>query len=96
MNHVNCYPLIFKQKVVNYYNKTNQPIKSILNAFDISNGSLYNWINKNKRNSLTDKKHYNKTSKYLPHVKCYIRNYVLTRKVFDMSKLIYQLKENII
>lgn len=92
MNHINNYPIIFKKTVVHYYNKSNVQVKDILDIFNISNGSLYNWINKNKVNGLTDKKQYTKTSKYLPYIKCYIRNYVLTKHTFDMTKLLCLLK----
>lgn len=50
MNHINCYPLIFRQRVVNYYNKRIQPIKNVL---DMSNGSLYNWISKKEKQPIT-------------------------------------------
>ena len=85
---INNYPLIFKKTVTNKYIKKDSKIKNILETFHISNGSLYNWINKDKNNNLDGKKKYTRCSKYLPHIKCYIRSYVLMHISFDMNKLI--------
>lgn len=90
---INNYPLIFKQTVVNKYNKKDTSINNILSTFKISNGTLYNWKNNDKNNKLTEKKKYTKYSKYLPHIKGYIRNYVITHVCFNMNKLILLLKK---
>lgn len=85
----NCYPLIYKKKVVsNYENREDTKIIKFIKQFGISNGSLYNWINKNKDNCLIEKQKYNKPSKYTPVIRCYIRTYVLRNKIFDYKKLI--------
>lgn len=55
---------------------------------------MYNWINKDKLNKLVEKQPYTKESKYKPHIKCYIRNYVLQKQTFDMRLLIKNLKVN--
>jgi len=68
-------------------------VKDITNIFNISNGSLYNWINQDKSNTLANKKKYNKISKYSPAIKCYIRAYVLRVKVFNYKKLIILIKK---
>ena len=90
---INNYPLIFKKATVNKYKKKDAKIKDIIDTFNISNGSLYNWINKDRNNNLDEKKKYTRCSKYLPHIKCYIRSYVLMHISFDMNKLIYLLKK---
>jgi transposase len=90
--YINNYPLIFKEKVVNYYNKKCTSVKNLLNIFGVSNGSLYNWINNHKLNILANKKQYKKVSKYTPQIKCYIRNYILSKNVFKMNNLINSLK----
>jgi transposase len=82
-----------KTIVINHYNKKSNPIKDTLAIFNISNGSLYNWVNKNKKNILTNEKRYTKTSKYTPEIKCYIRQYILRRPNFDMNKLIVMIKK---
>jgi transposase len=81
--------MVYKKLVVNFYkNKDGYKISDILRIYNISNGSLYNWVKCDKTNSLKEKASYNKTSKYTPAIKCYIRSYVLKRKVFDYNKLI--------
>jgi len=91
----NCYPLIYKQKVVEFYKKrNNKTIKEITNIFGVSNGSLYGWIKKDKYDILDNKKKYTKVSKYTPQIKCYIRTYVLRVKVFNYKKLIELIKKN--
>ena len=54
---INCYPLFFKLLVVKYYIEHPKIIiKEILLKFNISNGTLYNWINLNLLNKLSKKK----------------------------------------
>ena len=93
MKHINNYPVIYKRAAVTYYHKTDNKISEILNIYNISNGSLYNWINADKNNKLSEKKKYTKGSKYTPEIKCYIRGYVLRKNVFDMNKLLMELKK---
>jgi transposase len=90
----NNYPLIYKNLVITKYNlRDNTTIKNLLNSYDISNGSLYNWLYKSKHNELLEKKTPIKQSKYLPHIKCYIRSYVIRNIIFDSNRLIKLLKK---
>ena len=89
----NYYPLIFKQSVIrHYYHNNRKNIKNILHIFKISKSSLYNWIYLYKNNKLTHKKKYIKKSKIAYHIKCYIRSYVLRKKVFMYKKLLILIK----
>ena len=89
----NNYPLIYKKIVIDNYYKNNLKNSDLLKTFNISNGSLYNWINKSKTDNLNEKKKYVKQSKYTPHIKCYIRSYVLRKKIFNCNALISLLKK---
>jgi transposase len=89
---MNNYPLFFKRKVIEFYKHGNHKISEIIKIFGISNGALYNWINKDKLNKLCDKTKYIKKSKYKPHIKCYIRSYVLRKQTFNMVLLIINIK----
>ena len=60
--------------------------------FNISRGSLYNWIKLFKNDNLCEKKKYNKISKYDKNVKKYIINYVIKKVNFDYKKLIRMIK----
>ena len=91
--HLNNYPLFFKLRVIEYYNNMNDTVHNILKIFKISNGSLYNWLRQYNSDNLSDKKQYTKKSKFLPHIKCYIRHYILSKKIFIMSNLIVLLKK---
>jgi len=93
MKYLNNYPLFFKLRVIEYYNNVDDIIHNILKIFKISNGSLYNWLRQYNSNNLISKKQYTKKSKYLPYIKCYIRNYILSKKIFDISNLIVRLKK---
>ena len=90
---VNCYPLIFKIKVVNYYHSKECNIMDILRIFGISKSSLYNWILLYKNNNLSDKPRYNKYSKYTDEVEKYICNYVLKRINFNCDKILKMIKK---
>ena len=85
---VNNYPEFFKRLVVNKYNDRKIKISKLLDTYNISNGSLYNWINKVKCNESLIKKQYNKKSKYTGAIKCYIRSYVIRNHTFDYRKLL--------
>jgi len=92
--HINSYPLIFKIKVISYYNK-NHTVAETIDVFGISKSSLFNWQKLYDNNNLTNKKRYNKINiKLKPHIKCYIRKYVLTRVVFKYRLLIKNIKKN--
>lgn len=51
-----------------------QKISDIVKLFNISNGTLYNWVNKFKCNTLSEKKKYTKNSKYTQEIFNYIKN----------------------
>ena len=61
--HPNCYPLIFKQRVLKYFSNPAVTIKDVLITYNISKSSLYNWITLNKLNMLNEKKKYTKKNK---------------------------------
>lgn len=86
--HVNCYPLIFKLRVVECYYSKRYTINILLSIFAISRSSLYNWIRLWKLGNLHKKEHYQKDSKYTSDVKKYICDYVTTKVNFDYKKLI--------
>lgn len=94
MHKINCYPLIYKKRVCEYYfeHKYVQKISEIVKLFKIANGTLYNWINKYTRDILVEKKSYIKTSKYTPEIKCFIRSYIIKHIDFDYKKLITSIK----
>jgi len=85
---INCYPLIFKIRVVEYYKLKKSPIKELLSIFKINKSSLYNWVNLDKNNKLEKKKEYTKTTKYTKYIKEYICRYVIRKINFDHNKLI--------
>lgn len=87
---INSYPLIFKKRVCEYYNENKDSIKisEILKIFNVSVGTLYNWINKYKNNNLHEKVKYNKESKFTPEIKCFIRNYIMVYPNFDYKIII--------
>ncbi len=87
------YPFFFKKMVVEYYLKCNEKdrINKILKIFKISNGSLFNWLKLYRSNNLT--KIAIKKTKFTPNLKCYIRNYVISRINFDYKRLIKLIKK---
>lgn len=89
---VNNYPLIFKITVVSYYNLKKTKIKDLISIFNISKGSLYNWLKDYNLGTLSEKKSYTKRSKYTTDMRNYIKKYVIHRKIFNYKKLISQLK----
>lgn len=91
---VNNYPLFFKLNVVRYYYKNQHKlnIKTILSTFNISNGSLYNWIYLYKNGILNDKKLYTKRSKFNEKLNNYIINYVQKRTTFNYRLLILNIR----
>jgi transposase len=91
----NSYPLVYKEYACNYYFRfrKHQSIKEIVNILNISNGTLYNWINAKNNNNLKNKIKYKKRSKYTSVIKCYIRSYVISRVNFDYKRLMTQIKK---
>lgn len=91
---VNCYPLIYKIRVCEYYcdNKNKTSINDILKIFGISNGCLYNWINLYNEGNLKEKKSYIKKSIITLDIKCYIRSYILKNANFYYKNLIKTIK----
>jgi transposase len=85
---INCYPLIFRITVVNYYKLKKTPIIELLNIFKISRSSLYNWVKLYNINKLIEKKQYLKGSKYTDEIRNYTSNYVIKKVNFDYRKLI--------
>jgi len=84
----NCYPLIFKITVVNYYKLKKISVIELLNIFRISISSLYNWVKLYDKNELLEKKRYSKKSKYTDEIRKYISDYVIKKVNFDYKKLI--------
>ena len=52
-NKVNCYPLIFKQRIIYAYKYTNNSAQYIAKLFGISKTSIFNWLKLFKNNNLT-------------------------------------------
>ena len=75
----------FKEKVIECYNKKLYKITELLNIFQISNGTLYNWIKRYNSKTLDQKQ---KEEKLTSVAKCYIRSYVISRINFKYTKLI--------
>ena len=90
--HINCYPLIYKLKVINAYKNTNKSASEIASLFGVSRSSIFNWIKLLNTNQLTEKKKYTKISKITPEIKCFIRNYVIRKIYFAYKKLIKTIK----
>ena len=90
--HINCYPLIFKLRVIDCYCLKHMSIKDLINLFKISRSSLYNWIKLYKKGILYEKKKYHKMSKYNENIKEYIIKYVITKVNFNYRKLIKLIK----
>ncbi|ARF09407.1 HTH and integrase core domain protein [Indivirus ILV1] len=92
---VNCYPLIYKIRVCEYYlqYKQEKSITEILKIFNISNGTLYSWVNKYTQGILNEKKPYNKKSIVTPEIKCYIRNYIMKHANFYYKNLLKSIKK---
>ena len=89
----NSYPLLFKERVVKYYNSCKSAsVKDVLHIFNISNGSLFNWLNLSSKQMLADKMKYTKQSKATPAIKCYIRVYILKKINFNYKLLLRYIK----
>ena len=90
--HVNCYPLIYKIKVINAYKNTDKNAKEIAYLFGISRSSIFNWVKLLNMDKLTEKKKYTKISKITSQIKYFIKNYVIRKIYFDYKKLIKTIK----
>jgi transposase len=90
---INAYPLFFKLRVIKYYyDNQDIHISKILVIFNISNGTLYNWLRLYNNNSLTEKKNYTKKSIISPSIKMFIMTYVLRKIHFNYRSLIIAIK----
>ena len=89
---INCYPLIFKLRVVSCYYLKQMIVKKLITFFKISKSSLYGWIKLYNNNNLCKKKSYHKTSKYDENIINYIITYVVKKVDFDYIKLIKLIK----
>ena len=87
---ISQYPLYFRRLTIKHYNNINNKVVDTLTIFNISNGSLYNWIKKDKKGNLEP--NYMRKSKFSPVCKCYIRTYVINHINFDYKKLIKLIK----
>lgn len=64
----------------------------IIESFNVSNGSIYNWVNEYNNNKLNNT--INRKIKITPSIKCYICKYVLARPNFNYKNLIICIKRN--
>ena len=88
----NCYPLIFKIKVIDYYYYHKPPIKTLLFIFGICKSTLYNWLKLHTKDKLVEKQKYHKVSKYAINVKEYIIKYICKKINFNYKKVIMLVK----
>lgn len=84
------YDYSLKEKVIKSKLNKKCTNKQILDIFEISNGSLYNWVNQYKKNKLSENKL--RKCKIKPHIKCFIRQYVLKKINFKYLNLIKLIK----
>lgn len=70
--------------------KTNT--ETTMDIFQISHSSLFKWIDQDHHKKLENKR--TRTSKFTPVIKCYIRNYVVTRINFKYTRLIALIWKN--
>ena len=89
---INCYPLIFRTKVVLCYQSRQYSITEIIRIFDICKSSIYNWVKLYNKGELCEKVKYKKKSKYTDEIQKYICEYVIKRTNFDYKKLIQIIK----
>lgn len=75
-----------KLRAIKCYNNKLLNTDNTLKVFGISNGSLFSWIKKDKKGILTN---INKRKRKIEsHIRCYIKNYVITRINFNYRNLI--------
>ena len=87
-----CYDKLFKLRVIECYNTKKYSIEEILQIFQISNGSLYNWIHNYNNNISLERKQ--KDSKVAPIIKCYIREYIIKHIVFNYRNILKLINKN--
>lgn len=80
------YDIKFKLNVISCKKNNKLERKQLLDIFEISNGSLYNWCYQYDNNTLPIK--ICRKSKITPNIKCYIMKYIVTRINFNRYKLI--------
>lgn len=80
------YDIKFKLKVIRCKKNNKLVRKQLLDVYEISNGSLYNWCNQYDNNTLPIK--ICRKSKITPNIKCYIMKYIITRINFNRHNLI--------
>ena len=85
------YSYKFKLTVVDTYIQKILKVVDIINIFQISKSSLFNWINKFKNNNLIQKTIRN--PKFSMEIKCYIRYYVCNKINFKYKLLIKNIKK---
>lgn len=89
----NNYQMFFRLRVLDYYNKNKPKINTLLETFNISNGSFYGWKNAHKNNTLKEKINYiHKNNKITPNIKCYIRNIVIRNNSVDRNEIVNKIK----
>lgn len=85
---------MYKELVVKYYkNHRNKHIQNILTTYNISNGSLYNWIHLANDGMLHNKKSIKRKEKLTANMKCFIQEYVLSKPSFNYKILLQKIYE---
>jgi len=77
-----------KEIALNIY-KHHKSSRTASTFCNISKSTIINWKN-TPPNELYTKK--NRSGKFTPNIKCYIRNYVLAKITFDVKKLIRNIR----
>lgn len=85
------YNYNFKLRVVKCMTNKLLSGNMIRKVFNVSNGSMYNWKSKLANGTLNNCK--TRVSKITPNIKCYIRQYVISRKNFNYRNLITMIKK---
>lgn len=81
----------FKKHIIKLYNSNIFSINTILKLANISNGTLYNWINKFNNDKL-DRKVTIKKSKITCKIKCYIFNNIMKQNTLNWRTMIKSIK----
>lgn len=82
------YDYKFRKRVVSCSKNKLYKTKNIMNMFGVSNGSIFGW--KKMDDNICPKR--KRVSKILPHIRCYIKFYIIKRTNFDYKKLIRIIK----
>lgn len=80
------YNFDLKKRVVENFLSKNTNTKETIKLFDISNGSLFNWVYLRKVDRLEEKR--KRRSKFTDEMKAYIKKYIIKRTNFKYQKLI--------